>query len=454
MTEPQVALCADKESIQHPEELGLAGENLGAQAWLRLLSGADEARSRLQADKAVREVWVASCAEMAPINLAAAIKRDRPDRSVCMLSNQGSGSLLSRSSAAGIDASLTHQAFVERYTHWKNKEVRPAGAVSAGGPGLLTNPAPPSSAGAPAVLVPERQRPAEPYLPSVIGYAPPAAAAPQPAPVAAPRAGQGFLLPVVSGSGGAGKSTVAALCALISHALGYRTLLLDFDLQFGDEAVLLGVKNPLRVEDVLDAPSRLSQLHAEGRVPAVLAAPKRLEDAERVADRANDLLDRLLSSFEVVVANTGGSWGEQHAVLLERGSRPLFLVDQRSSSLRACQHALDLCARCSIATGSFVFAANRCAKGAPFTSIDVSCALRGAHAVELREGGREVEELLGAGQPLDLLDARNGLCESVDRVLREVLPGAADRKAAGSPASTEADMGFGRRSRKRRKGIR
>ena len=453
MTEPQVALCADKESIQHPEELGLAGENLGAQAWLRLFSGADEARSRLRADTAVREVWVASCAEMAPINLAAAIKRDRPDRSVCMLSNQGSGSLLSRSSAAGIDASLTHQAFVERYVHWKNKEANVSGAVG-GGMGLLTNPAPPAAAGAPAVLVPERQRPAEPYVPSVIGYAPPAAPAPAPAPATAPRAGQGFLLPVVSGSGGAGKSTVAALCALISHALGYRTLLLDFDLQFGDEAALLGAKNPLRVEDVLDAPSRLSQLRAEGRIPAVLAAPKRLEDAESVAERSGELLDRVLASFEVVVANTGSSWGEQHAVLLERGSRPLFLVDQRSSSLRACQHALDLCARCSIATGSFVFAANRCAKGAPFTSIDVSCALRGAHTVELREGGREVEELLGAGQPLDLLDARNGLCESVDRVLREVLPGAADRKAPGAPAPSEADAGFGRRSRKRRKGIR
>src|SRR5699024_7745882 len=110
------------------------------------------------------------------------------------------------------------------------------------------------------------------------------------------------------------------------------------------------------------------------------------------------------------VANTGASWEEQHALLLERSSKALFLVDQRPSSLRACRHALDLCARCGIATGPFVFAANRCAKGALLTSLDVSCALQGAHAVELRDGGREVEEVVGAGQPLDLVASKNELC--------------------------------------------
>lgn len=245
------------------------------------------------------------------------------------------------------------------------------------------------------------------------------ATAPQPARCDERRPGAraGFLFPVVSGSGGAGKSTVSVLSALIAQRMGYNTLLLDFDLQFGDAPALMGVQNPLAVDDVLAVPSRLDQLRSDGRMPALLAAPRHLEDSEAVVERAPQLLDQLTARFDVVVANTGAAWAEQHALLLERSSKALFLIDQRPSSLRACQHALDLCARCGIATGPFLYAVNRCSKNALFTSIDVSCSLRGAHVFELKDGGGEVEELLGAGLPFDLLASRNDLCASLERVL-------------------------------------
>ena len=241
-------------------------------------------------------------------------------------------------------------------------------------------------------------------------------------------------MPVVSGSGGAGKSTVSALLALLAHAMGLSTLLLDFDLQFGNMAEMLGAADPLTIDDVLAVPARIDALRADGRAPALLAAPRHLEDAESIAAQAPELLGRLSERFDMIVANTGAAWAEQHAVLLERSSKALFLVDQRASSLRACRHALDLCARCGIATGPFSYAVNRCAKGAAFTSIDVSCALGGAHVFELADGGRDVEELLGAGAPFELVDARNPLCASVERLLREVLPDAAGLEAPDDAA--------------------
>ena len=83
-----VALCADTTSLQHPESIGLAGENLAAQDWLRIFSSAEEARRFLRTDRLVDEVWVASSDDVAPINLAATLKRDRSDRCVCMLSSE------------------------------------------------------------------------------------------------------------------------------------------------------------------------------------------------------------------------------------------------------------------------------------------------------------------------------------------------------------------------------
>ena len=426
-----VALCADTTSLQHPESIGLAGENLAAQDWLRIFSSAEEARRFLRTDRLVDEVWVASSDDVAPINLAATLKRDRSDRCVCMLSFEDTGSLKSRMSATGIDASLTRQALAERYARRKQAFACPW---------PMAAPAAPRQAPMPAAMP--------------VSVAP--ATAPQPARCDERRPGAraGFLFPVVSGSGGAGKSTVSVLSALIAQRMGYNTLLLDFDLQFGDAPALMGVQNPLAVDDVLAVPSRLDQLRSDGRMPALLAAPRHLEDSEAVVERAPQLLDQLTARFDVVVANTGAAWAEQHALLLERSSKALFLIDQRPSSLRACQHALDLCARCGIATGPFLYAVNRCSKNALFTSIDVSCSLRGAHVFELKDGGGEVEELLGAGLPFDLLASRNDLCASLERVLSGVLPG--DRRAAAPPEEgASRGPGFrlpvGKKPRRRRK---
>ena len=365
---------------------------------------------------------------------------------------------MSRATAAGIDASLTRQAFVERYALAKRQH---AGRGGVGGGRVADAPdVQPSRSGA----GPERGG----LAPSCFGRGAeaaelrhgegadarvdlseprsavrvaPASAASRPA-VAASH--QAFVLPVVSGSGGAGKSTVATLSALFAQGLGYRTLLLDFDLRFGDACELAGVPNALAVDEVLAAPARVSSLAPEGLLPAVLAAPKRLEDAESAVREAPRLLDDLQARFDVIVANTGASWAEEHALLLERCSKALFLVDQRPSSLRACRHALELCARCGIATGPFLFAANHCAKGAPLTSIDVSCALRGAAAVELREGGGEVEELMGAGQPLDLIAVKNDLCTSLEYVLVDVLPGCEGRTlSVAEPSDGRAERRFG-----------
>lgn len=363
----KVALCADVACLQYPESLGLADENLQAQSWLCTFSAGDEARRVLKRDKTIDEVWVVSSEDVAPINLAASLKRDRPERFVGLVSLEETGSLRSRIHAAEIDESFDRQAFIARYSARKNRAL-------VGGPQV------------------------------------------------APYAGVGFLFPVVSGSGGAGKSSVAVLSALIAQRWGNRTLLLDFDLQFGDMAELLGVNNPTRIEDVIQNPSRFDQLNPQDSMPALLACPARMEEVELYVEHLPWLLDRAKQSFDVIVCNTGASWSEHHAILLERSSKALFLIDQRTSSLRACKRALDLCVRCGIAVNPFLFALNRCSKKSTLSSIDASFVLQGAPVLEMRDGGSEVEGLLSVGSASDLFDAHNELCVSLELLLAEILP--------------------------------
>lgn len=433
---PDVTLCADSTSLQHPECIGLADERLTAQPWLRAFSDADDVREFVRSRTERQEIWVAGSDQMDAINLAAALKRDAGDCPVCLLAFEGTGSLYSRACSAGIDEVLDRSAFVGRYNERKRlaASARPAGQGVAGDARRENGPADAfrRRKGEPAACCATPDGVSDPFRQKDQRTAvfPPAAAVATKvvhAPAtehAIPTAhgAKGYMLTVVGAGGGVGKSTVAVLCACCAQQMGLRTVLVDADLQFGDIHYLTGCDDAMRFDEALAAPARLASLAPEGRMPALLAAPRRLEQYEAVEGELTRMLDKLRELFDVVVVNTGTSWGDLHIHLLESSSNTLFVLDQRPSSIRSCQHALELCARCGVASQPFLFALNHCARNALFSSIDVSCALQGAHVDELQEGGRDVEELLGSGQPFDLIDSRNALYVSVERFLGRVLP--------------------------------
>lgn len=486
MGQQVVALCADETSLTHPETIGLAGENLQAQQWLRLFTSAEAARAALRIAHDIQEVWVVTCDTVAPINLAATLKADRPDRPVYMLTFQGSGSLNSRSVTAGINGQLSTQAFVTRYAQWKQRAM--AMSLGTGVPQVATTGVTQASTSMGAAQAPVAARVPQATMGvggSVAGVtqASTGAGAPQMT-VGAPQATVGTpqmsaatnapsvavapavqsalalataqvpvktsLVPVVSGSGGAGKSTVAALLAQVASASGIKTLLVDYDLQFGDMAHFLGDESPVRIDELLANPALVSRVSAQGTRPAFLAAPKHIEEASVVSERAGDLLQIVSGHFDLIVFNTGAFWAEQHAALLERATKAVFLIDQRSSSLRACQHALDMCARLGIASGPFSFVLNKCTKGSPFTAIDASCALRGAHVYELRDGGSEVDELMESAMMPVLLEENNVLADDVRDLLAELLP-TLGLVSQGSDAGPGLANLLSKRSRKRKR---
>ena len=386
----------------NPALLNLDDQDLEGQPWLAVFCNAEQARSEIADEMEIEEVWVVSSDDIAPINLAATLKADRPDLHVVLLDADRGGSLLSRAHSASIDEVVAPSALARLYGEARRRMAMEA----AGGAGLASGLSEP---GIPGPMIRREHAATD----TAAGIA-----------VEVLRAGavsSTFLVPVVSGSGGAGKSTVSVLGALMAAKMGFRTLLFDCDLQFGDAALALGAADALSFDEAIARPDMLDRMcQAEGL--AVLAAPKRLEEAEYLAHEVPRLLETVAGRFDVIVANTGASWSEYHAALLERASAALFLIDQRASSLAACRHALELCGRCGIATGPFRYALNRCAKGALFNTIDVSCALQGQPVFELRDGGHEVEEFMGAGAAAELIDEKNDLCTSLQHIVEQILP--------------------------------
>ena len=229
------------------------------------------------------------------------------------------------------------------------------------------------------------------------------------------------IISVVSGSGGTGKSAIATMGALLAQKRGIKTLLLDADFQFGDLKYLLGYKETLEVGDILTHPEQIETLLKQDSWPALLSAPAKLEYSEVAEERIGELLAYLKPHFDLIVVNTGSFWSEFHLQLLEVSNGVFFVIDQRPSSVRACNHALDLCARCGIATTSFSYLLNFCSKKSLLSTLDVSCALKGATVHEVKDGGSEVSELLGAGMAHKLSRVNNLFCSSMASLLEKTV---------------------------------
>lgn len=201
-----------------------------------------------------------------------------------------------------------------------------------------------------------------------------------------------------------------------------KTVLVDLDLQFGDAGFLLGLDDVVGIDELVRQPERINQVKPSGGLPAVVGIPEKLEESEALVVYTSEVLSLLKSRFDAVVVNTGSFWSDCHIQVSEASDQVLFILDQRPSSVRSCSRALDLCARCGIAVQPFRFLLNLCSKHALLTSLDVSCALHGIQVGELKDGGREVGELLGAGLPLELASSKNPFIESLKELVPQLVP--------------------------------
>ena len=442
----EIVLCADEEALRNPSLLGLEGESLEDQQWLLPLSSAHEAREYVRGGGDAAEVWVASSDEVDPINLAATLKHDCTEMKVCLLAWQGSGSLMSRATAAGIDEVLGYPEMARRYalmkSMWKSENPRRRGGVAARDDSRRTGNSDARSEGAPLVAPAKTARTPRSSAGHVLGaYAaeePEVAEAPEEQPAfegkdeaprttarhAAKQTKRGFVLCVVSASGGTGKSTVSALSALIAANHGYRTAIIDADLQFGDVSTMFGGGPSIAVDEAIANPDALDALAVNAREPVVVSAPERIEQSELFLPQIPGLIDRARESFDVVVVNTGSFWTESHVQMMEASTNTLFLMDQRPTSVTAVRKALELCFRCGVAAHPFLFAVNRCSRKSLLSSIDISCALNGVQVAELREGGSSVAELMSAGLAQQLIEDHNDLCVSLNDYLGHIIPAA------------------------------
>ncbi len=145
----------------------------------------------------------------------------------------------------------------------------------------------------------------------------------------------GTIFAVTSLVGGVGVTTLAANLALaMRYAYGKRAAVVDLDLQNGGLNVALHLDPEQTIASLVEFATKLDSIKLEAALTKhpsgiyLLAAPKRLEDAERVTDiTVGVVLDLMRQLFDFVVVDCGKHVDENTVAAWEHCEELLYVVD-------------------------------------------------------------------------------------------------------------------------------
>ena len=163
----------------------------------------------------------------------------------------------------------------------------------------------------------------------------------------------GIIVSMVSTVGGVGVTSLAANLALaLRYTLNKRVAMVDLDLQTGGLSVFLNLEPERTVMQLCETDRKLDSISLESALTKhisgiyVLAAPKRIEDSELVADKTiGAVLELMRQLFDFVVVDCGGYIDENAVAAWERSDHLFYVLDQSIAAARCAWRFVDLFGR-------------------------------------------------------------------------------------------------------------
>jgi pilus assembly protein CpaE len=229
---------------------------------------------------------------------------------------------------------------------------------------------------------------------------------------------------VTSVSGGVGVTSLAGNLALaLRYSLQKKVAVVDLDLQSSDLAVLLNLEPQHSVLDVANNGKKLDSIQLESSLTKhasgvyLLAAPKRIEDSEKVhtAD-VSTALDVMRQIFDFIVIDHGRHINETSVMAWERSDHLLYVIDQSVSAARCAWRFLDLYGRLGIASVQPHFVLNRFLARHPITEKQITDTLARPIYARVPRDDTAFEQSLAKAQDIWQVAPRSALRKSFDEL--------------------------------------
>jgi pilus assembly protein CpaE len=253
------------------------------------------------------------------------------------------------------------------------------------------------------------------------------------------RAGNGKILALLSMVGGVGVTTLAANLALaLQRRHGKRAAVADLDLQLGSLSVLLNVEPSRTIADLVGPEKKLDSIqldlalcrHPSGL--ALLAAPKQIEDSERVSEATTHaILDLMTQLFDYVVVDCGSYINENVVAACEAADHIFYVLDQSLESVRGAWKFMELLQRLGSTTVEPKFVLNRFAQRHPITEERIASTLTQPIFARVMRDDRALERVRWSGNDIWKVAPRSTFLQSVEQLTDSlVLPAAVERNGS------------------------
>ena len=178
----------------------------------------------------------------------------------------------------------------------------------------------------------------------------------------------GNIIVVYSPQGGVGCTTIATNLAAGLMRKGIKVLLIDADLQFGDVGVFLKLQSQSTLADLVHKIDDLDTDFFDSVVAThesglkVLLGPQRpefAEEVEGVPTAVARIIEKIASSYDFIVVDTGHRMDEQLLSLTDVATRVLLVVTPTLAAVKNTRFVIDLFDRLNYPPDKAVLVLNR-----------------------------------------------------------------------------------------------
>jgi pilus assembly protein CpaE len=236
------------------------------------------------------------------------------------------------------------------------------------------------------------------------------------------------VITVFSTKGGVGKSVIASnLAAHMASALDKRVVLLDLDLEFGDDALMLGLQPERTIYDAVQAYERLDaellegymQTHSSGA--KVLLAPTQPEHAEAITTaRISGIIDLARQIGDVVLIDTPGRLDQLVLTAFDHSDYVLAVATMDLPSIKNTKVSLQKLRQLGYGNGMVRLTLNRADSKVFLDTTEVERALPNQVLTRI-PSDRLVPRSVNRGIPITVDQPKSSVSKSIASLAKQLL---------------------------------
>jgi len=229
--------------------------------------------------------------------------------------------------------------------------------------------------------------------------------------------------------GGVGVSTLVANLGLALRQTQKRVALIDLDLQTGGLAVVLGLEPEVTILPLIRLDRKLDSIQLESALTKhpsglyLLAAPKRVEEAELVSDvTVGTVIDLMRQLFDYVIIDCGDHIDENAVAAWERSEHLFYVLEQSITSARCAWRFVDLFERLGLTSLQPRYVLNRHRPAHPITDKQIETTLGRELYARIPADDRAMERAEVTAKGLWQVAPASPLVHALEDLARRIAP--------------------------------